>query len=191
MKDEDLKLHLKARYFDMSKHQAILSAEEGLVIFPLWNLSGQLVGYQQYRPTGRKGNAENNPKLSKYFTRRNKNEVCVWGTETWADSNVLYVTEGVFDACRLTYMGHSAIALFSNNINENSSTANWLKLVTKFRPTVAVCDNDKAGLMLANHTKYSHVVEHGDLGEASQAYVSEMISSFSFLEERETPTISM
>lgn len=164
----NLEEHLKSRHFDTTKHVYWANNDEGLVTLPLWNLSGQLKGYQRYRPEGDK-KAFNNPTLGKYFTRATKDTVCVWGLESWNSSNTLFLTEGVFDACRLTKLGCSALALLTSD--PHSSGKRWLSIVREMRPVVAVCDNDKAGLKLAKYGHKAHVVSEGDLGDASEEYV--------------------
>lgn len=73
--------HLKARHLDFNLHRPMLDEEEGVVTFYLWNLSGQLVGYQQYRPKGEK-RPQNNPKEGKYYTYRGLPTLAVWGVES-------------------------------------------------------------------------------------------------------------
>ena len=167
--------HLHSRYFDTKLHTHWVDEDEGVATFPLWNLSGQLVGYQQYRPSAGK-QKDNHPKMSRYFTYRKNKVVGVWGLESWKLSNVLFVTEGTFDACRLTSLGYSAIATLSNDVDD--STSRWLWMVRKFRRIVAVCDNDAAGRRLAKYGHLSHVVESGDLGDATDVYVSNLIKEY-------------
>ena len=167
--------NLRSRYFDMNLHTAWVDENEGVATFPLWNLSGQLVGYQQYRPSATK-KKDNHPKMSRYFTYRKNKVVGVWGLESWNLSNTLFVTEGTFDACRLTSSGFSAVALLSNDID--ASTRKWIFAVKKHRPVVSICDNDAAGLRLAKHGHLSHVVESGDLGDASDEYVANLIKEY-------------
>jgi hypothetical protein len=127
--------NLRSRYFDTKLHTHWVNEEEGVVTFPLWNLSGQLVGYQQYRPSATK-KKDNHPKMSRYFTWRKNKVVGVWGLESWNLSNTLFVTEGTFDACRLTYLGYSAVATLSNDVDD--SLKRWLWMVRKSRRVVAV-----------------------------------------------------
>ena len=54
--------HLLKRCCNVSLHQPVLDSKEQVATFYLWNLSGQLVGYQQYRPTAPKHHTE--PKLA-------------------------------------------------------------------------------------------------------------------------------
>jgi hypothetical protein len=51
-------------------------------------------------------------------------------------------------------------------------------VVGAWRSVVAVCDNDVAGRRLARHAAVSHVVEHGDLGDATEDYVKELIEEY-------------
>ena len=53
---------LLKRRCNVSLHRPVLDSEEQVATFYLWNLSGQLVGYQQYRPTAPKHHTE--PKLA-------------------------------------------------------------------------------------------------------------------------------
>ena len=87
--------HLKARHLDLDLHRPVLDDENDVATFYLWNLSGQLVGYQQYRPSGSKTN-HNDPREGKYFTFRKLPTVAVFGVETLhLTPNLVFVTEGV------------------------------------------------------------------------------------------------
>jgi hypothetical protein len=167
--------NLLSRYFDMNLHTAWVDEDEGVATFPLWNLSGQLVGYQQYRPSAGK-QKDNHPKMSRYFTYRKNKVVGVWGLESWNLSNTLFVTEGTFDACRLTARGCSAVAMLANDLD--TSTKEWLYTVRASRFVVAVCDNDAAGRRLARYGHVAHVVENGDLGDATDEYVAKLVKEY-------------
>lgn len=167
--------HLRSRYMNTSLHTVWISEELECVTFPLWNLSGQIVGYQRYRP-GAPKEKNNDPRKGRYFTRVKDRRVGVWGLESWNQSNTLFVTEGVFDACRLTNLGYAAIATLSNDVGP--SLKSWLWTVRKFRRVVAVCDSDDAGQRLAKYGHVSHVVESGDLGDASEEYVRNLAKEY-------------
>jgi hypothetical protein len=77
-----------------------------------------MTGFQQYRPAANK-QKDNHPRDSRYFTYRKNRVVGVWGLESWSLSNTLFVTEGVFDAARLTARGYSAIATLSNDLDDS------------------------------------------------------------------------
>ena len=168
--------NLKSRHFDMNVHTVWVDEDEGVATYPLWNLSGAMVGFQQYRPAANK-KKDNHPRESRYFTWRKDRVVGVWGLESWNFSNTLFVTEGVFDAARLTARGYSAVATLSNDVDP--SLARWLWLTRKIRPVVAVCDNDVAGRKLAKCGHVAHVMtDDKDLGEASDEYVTELLKNY-------------
>lgn len=168
--------HLHSRHMNTQLHRVWINDIEGYASFAIWNLSGQLIGYQRYRPEGSK-DKNNDPREGRYFTRIKDKKVGVWGLESWSLSNTLFVTEGIFDACRITKLGYSAIAVFGNDLSD--STKRWLWAVRQFRTVIAVCDNDAPGKRLARYSHISHVVEdYKDLGEASDIYVCNLIKNY-------------
>ena len=168
-----LKEHLKSRHLDLELHRPVLDEVEGVATFYLWNLSGQLVGYQQYRPAGEK-KPQNNPKQGKYFTYRNQPTQTVWGVESLHLSpGVVFVCEGVFDAARLTERGFSALAVLSNNPNQD--LGNWLTCLN--RKVVTVCDNDDAGRKLAKFGNCCVFTTDKDLGDSDTEFVTSLVET--------------
>ena len=166
--------HLKDRHLDLELHRPMVDEVERVATFFLYNLSGQLCGYQQYRPEGEK-KPQNNPKQGKYFTYRKQPTLAVWGVESLHLSpNVVFLTEGVFDACRLTEKGYSALAVLSNNTGKDLS--NWLSMLN--RKVVAVCDDDAAGLRLRKFGDVSVFCESHDLGDSSDEFVNNLVLQF-------------
>jgi len=169
---------LTDRYFDINLHKFWEDAETNQFTFPLWNLSGQMVGYQKYNPNT-DNKKTNDPKEGRYYTFQYKNNIAVWGMESWKLSNTLFLSEGVFDAARLSYYKQSSLALLSSDISK--STKSWLKLVRKFRKVVVICDNDEnlAGNKLAKYGHLHYKVESGnDLGDASDDEVAYIIEEY-------------
>lgn len=168
--------NLKSWHFNTNVHTVWVDEDEGVATYPLWNLTGQMVGYQQYRPAANK-KKDNHPRESRYFSWRKDKVVGVWGLESWNFSNTLFVTEGVFDAARLTGRGYSAVATLSNDVDP--AMVRWLWTVRKFRPVVAVCNNDSAGRKLAKCGHVAHVMSDGkDMGEASDEYVTNFLKDY-------------
>lgn len=166
--------HLYERHLDVELHQPLVDEEGRVATFLLWNLSEQLVGYQQYRPEGSK-EPNNNPKEGKYFTYRKQPTLAVWGVESLHLSpDVVFLTEGVFDAARLTERGYSALAMLSNDPAKEFK--NWLWCLN--RRVVAVCDNDAAGKRLAKFGDVAAFTEEKDLGDSSDEYVTEFIKRY-------------
>ena len=172
---ETLTQHLKTRHMDVELHHPVVDEVERVATFYLWNLSGQLVGYQQYRPEGEK-KPNNNPREGKYYTYRKQPTVVVWGVESLhLTPHVVFLTEGVFDAARLTERGVSALAILS--CNTGWDLRNWLSMLN--RKVVAVCDGDKAGAQLAKFGNVSLCMLGGkDLGDADDATVDMLVREF-------------
>lgn len=177
--DQDGKLykHLASRHLNFNLHRVWLDEVKQVATFPLYNLAGTLLGYQQYRPDGSKA-VNNDPRDGKYFTRKPNNpEPSYWGVESWNLSNTLFLVEGLFDAARLTSLGYSALAVFTNNPGSNFRS--FVSLVQKLRPVVVVCDNDAAGLKLAKygHT-YTTLSSGKDVSEADKLEVLEIVKYY-------------
>ena len=169
-----IKQHLLDRHLNLDLHQPVIDEVNRVATFFLYNLSNQLVGYQQYKPEGSKKN-NNDPKEGKYFTYRTKTTLAVWGLESLHLSpNVLFVTEGIFDACRLTELGFSAVAVLTNN--PSSDLANWLRMLN--RKVVVVADNDNAGKKLAKFGQYVEFTTDHDLGDSSEEFVRQLVSKY-------------
>lgn len=171
---ETLVEHLKKRHLDLELHRPVLDLENDVATFYLWNLSGKFCGYQQYRRFGEK-KPQNNPKQGKYFTYRKQPTLAVWGVESLHLSpNVVFLTEGVFDACRMTERGYSALAVLSNNTGWDLK--NWLGMLN--RKVVAVCDNDDAGRRLAKFGDVAVFCEDHDLGDSTDEFVNNLVLQF-------------
>lgn len=170
---QNLQDYLHSRRFDASKHSVWYDDEELVVTFPLWNLSGQLVGYQQHRPFVLDKKLDN-VKEGRYFTHLKEARIGLWGLESWGDNETLFLTEGVFDACKLTWFGASALAVLQND--PSKSTKRWFWMVRKFRKIIAVCDGDMAGKRLAEVAHNSIQLPDGkDLGDMDDDYVRNLI----------------
>lgn len=168
--------NLEQRRLNTDLHKVWISEQERVATFPLYNLSGQLVGYQRYRPDATK-EAKNDPRNGRYFTRIKDSRVGVWGIESWYLSDTLFITEGIFDAAAITYNGYSAVAVLSSDLSNTSK--NWFWTLRHYRKVVAICDNDAAGIKLAKHANIYHIVkQHKDLGEASNDYVTDLVRKY-------------
>ena len=164
--------HLKGRHVDLNLHRPWIDEDERVAVFYLYNLSGSIIGYQQYRPDADKMK-DNHPKEGRYFTYRKQPTLAVWGVESLhLTPHVVFLTEGVFDAARLTERGYSALAALTNNPTKD--LRNWLSMLN--RKVVAVCDNDAAGRRLAKFGDVAVFTEDKDLGEADDEYVTRLLN---------------
>ncbi len=170
--------HLSSRFLDTKIHRTLIDEEENVATFFLYNLSGQLVGYQQYRPLGDK-NTFQHPKQGKYYTYRNRNypTVALFGLESYHFTpDILFVVEGVFDATRFTSKGISCVATCCNNPPKDYK--NFFTCIP--RKTIVVCDSDSAGIKLSKFGDTYVVVpeEYKDLGAAPEEYIDFLIRRY-------------
>lgn len=170
----NLKQHLVSRHLNLKLHNPVLDEDNNVATFYLWNLSGQMVGYQQYRPDANK-EKKNDPRDGRYFTCRKSPTVSVWGVESLhLNTEVVFLTEGVFDAARFTNRGYPAVAALSND--PNGDVMNWLHCLG--RRVVSVCDSGKAGLKLRKFGHQVFTVEEGDMGDAPEELVTHVLNTF-------------
>ena len=167
--------HLKDRHVDLNLHRPWVDEDERVAVFYLYNQSGSIIGYQQYRPDADK-TKNNHPKEARYFTYRSKETLSVWGIESLhLTPSIVFLTEGIFDAARLTNKGCSALASLTNNPTKD--LRNWLQMLN--RRVVAICDADVSGNKLAKFgTTYEVVQGAKDLGDATDEYVEYLINKY-------------
>lgn len=171
----DVKSHLIDRHVDLELHRPAI-ADLGAT-FMLYNFSGKIVGYQIYSPLNEKL-CSNNPN-GRYFTYRSNDEICVFGLETYKPDATVFLTEGIFDAVRLTKHGCTAFALLTNS--PNSSMLNFISILPN--KIVAITDNDEGGRFFEK--KIRHVANHivpcmdfKDLGDSPESFVKQIITKF-------------
>lgn len=144
MSIEKVKNDLLKRGIDFTLYRVFPDEDEGVATFLIWNLSGQLVGYQTYRPDADK-QAKNHPRDGRYYTfvRDEASGVkflSVWGLETLTfRDDVLFVLEGTFKAVPFHTRGIPAIATLSNN---PKPIRNFLSILSESRRVIVVGDND-------------------------------------------------
>jgi hypothetical protein len=164
--------HLKGRHLDVDLHHPMIDEDERVATFFLYDLAGRAAGYHQYRPEGEK-KLPNDFKNGKYFTFRKG--YLPWGVESLSlTPHVVFLTEGIFDAARLTERGYSALAALTNDPQRDFK--NWLNLLD--RKVVAVCDNDNAGRRLAKFGDVAVFTEDKDLGESDDAFVTRLLKTY-------------
>jgi hypothetical protein len=169
--------YLLRRHVNLDLHRPFVDEGERTATFLLYNPSGQLVGYQQHRPDAPKNPQKLGPKRARYFTYRKQPTHGVFGVESLhLGQGPVFLAEGVFDACRLTSLGQSALAVCCNDPPRDFG--NWLFLLR--RKVVVVTDNDLAGRKLA---KFGHFVEFcpgegKDLGDCPQDFVTYLVKKY-------------
>lgn len=142
----DLVKHLLTRHYDPSRYvNQVLDFENEVLTVYLPNLSGQLVGYQQYRPNV-KEKRTNHPSEARYFTYTQRGVNACWGLETLdPDKRTVYLVDGIFKASSLHMLGYNALALLTSNPKPMKS---WLNSLPN--RLIGIGDPDKSGSALAN-----------------------------------------
>lgn len=175
--------HLKSRGITNPERYRFYYDDE-VASFCLFNLSGQFVGYQQYRPSADK-TRKNDPKLGRYYTYtkrgpENSTYLAVWGMETYYyRTDVLFITEGIFDAVKLHNQGLPAIAALANDPKQMRP---WLRILGQTRTIIGVCDNDAAGMKLKNSVDKSILLKDDkDLGDMADSEVNTLLLNIGFI----------
>lgn len=172
--------HLLDRHLNIDLHRPVIDEDERIATFYIWNLSGQLIGYQQYRPdqTYKK---TNDPRSARYFTYVHQPTLILWGLESlYLRDDVIFITEGIFDAARLISLGFPATAVLSCDAKRD--TKNWFNMFGT-RRRIAVCDNDEngSGKKLAKFGREHYFLESKDLGDSSDKEVFEFLNKIGFV----------
>jgi hypothetical protein len=167
-----MRRHLQERHLDISLYNGIQVFND-VVIFPLWNLSGMWCGYQQYRPYADK-KAKNDPRKGRYYTSvhgdKSQRPLSVWGLESYhLRDDVLVITEGIFDACRLHNIGIPSVALLTSSYKHSK---NWL--TSTGRKIYKV--EDDHGSKLGPYTKLNLPNDKNDLGDCTNEEVVDVAS---------------
>jgi hypothetical protein len=132
--------HLKDRGMDTGRYRINHDAE--VACFYLYNLSGQLVGYQQYRPFADK-ECRNDPKSGRYYTHVERGVLAMWGLESFHyRDDVLCLTEGIFNACQLHRYEIPSLALLANDPKQFRA---FLNIIGQTRRLITIADGDRAG----------------------------------------------
>lgn len=143
---EDFLIHISKRNL-VRDRSVVVDFKNQLVYKYLYNLSGQLVGYQKYNWRGSKTKSNNiDGKYYTYITKESKNtKLVVMGLENVDITKTLYVVEGMFELLWAQKYGVNCVAVLTNN---PKPLKNWFNTLPC--KTVALCQNDAAGLKLRN-----------------------------------------
>lgn len=123
-----------------------------MATFFIFNLSGQWIGYQTYNPGMPKYRTNLSPQEQRYFThvtgKKDTRMHTLWGLERYDyTKKIVFVTEGIFDACVFHNLGYNAVACLANNPK---------KLKTVFGSMnhrfIGIADGDDAGAKLSEVT---------------------------------------
>ena len=142
-----LKAHLKERGVNPSLYNLVVNYKTNRITFLLYNLSGQVVGYQQYSPLIKEKKV-NHPKKARYFTYLPRMVDGVFGLEL-LDYNkpMCFVFEGFVEAANAHRLGFNAISPLGSSPKRMKS---FFRILRRQFNLVAFGDNDDAGRKLVN-----------------------------------------
>lgn len=145
---ETLKQHLIDRGMEPDKYQISYDHDEGIITFLLYNGTGNIVGYQQYRPSQPSKQKKNDPKSGRYYTYLPKETDGVFGLDVLnVTDRTIYIVEGVFKAAVLHRLGYNAIAVLTSTPKRLKP---WFRILRQTWNLVAIGDNDDAGRKLVS-----------------------------------------
>lgn len=162
------------------RYRVSICENEKSATFVLYNPTNKkLRGYQKYNPfnTSKKMNDVEN---GRYYTYQPKvkgvGDSAVFGLEYCdnVEGNLLFVTEGVFDAVRILNEGHNAIAILSSDASRY-----LLKELEGLGGEVVWCgDDDDAG----NRSNMNRIAKHRmcfdvDIDEVGEARLKDTINA--------------
>lgn len=186
--------NLKERHVQPERYS--VSWDDETACFLLFNLSGKIVGYQNYKWWADK-TRNNDPRESRYYTYssnpkffvdsgnsdclwiqktdRNCRELAVFGLETYFyRTDILFMVEGIMDAVRLHNLGLPAIALLSN---DPKHLKYWFPLLNRL--LIVITDDDKAGQLLGKYGDIVLTLSGGrDLGDMSDREVKKLVKEY-------------
>ena len=161
----DVRTHLKYRRIDPEKTNIVIDEESGDTFFFLYNLSGQMTGYQKYNnlydKKGQSAKILDDQKKTKYYNCVGDESVgkklAVYGLESYNFTDrYLFITEGIFDIARVHEAGYPGIAVLCND--PTPQLGNWLETLPQTK--IVIYDNDRAGEVLRKFGNYSFSVSN-------------------------------
>lgn len=141
-----LRAHLLGRGLDPDEYQVTLDEEEYIATFYLFNLSGQITGYQRYNPRSTDKKC-NDPIAGRYYTYTPRGVDAIFGLETDNGRGPLFAVEGVFKQAAIHLAGFNAISVLTSNPKRHKPL---LGIIAETRPVISIGDGDKAGGLLVN-----------------------------------------
>lgn len=166
--------HLIQRCKNYPEIFGVVDHENEIFTRYIYNLSGEIIGYQRYN--WRADKFKNNDPKGRYYTYvskvDNKTELCVMGLETFdSRRHIIYVVEGGFEQASAVSCGFNCVATLTNTTKRIDG---WLK--TNHLTSVALCQPDKASMLLARNTDY-HIVLPKDLDDLTYDELQELIKT--------------
>ena len=178
-----LREHLINRGVDFDKINVVCDEYSNSATFLLYNLSHQIIGFQQYNYLKPKNHfkGELGRNTVKYYTYVSKEGgrkdafISVWGLQNVKEEDKeIWVTEGIFDAVKLVNAGLPAIAALTST--PSPQLKQWFSIMGK--KVIVILDGDDAGSKLKSiaNVAYKTPKPYKDLGEMKQEDVNQFVA---------------
>lgn len=166
--------NLLDRGMDPERYHVIIDEDERMATFLLFDMTGRITGYQQYRPDSMQKKT-NDQAAARYYTYVPRMVDAMFGLETVrVDSDPVIIVEGVFKATKLHSLGYTAIAVLTC---DPKRLRPLFRILRQARRLFAIGDPDSAGQKLVNRTK-AGFCSVADLDEMSDADVTERVELY-------------
>lgn len=164
--------HLYNRCKQAPEGLGVVDYDNEMFVRYIYNFSGQIVGYQRYN--WKAGKTKSNAAEGRYFTWLTKYDgkhsaLGLLGVETIKYGDTLYFVEGQFEQATADAYDLNCVAVLCNNPKQLKS---WIRAYPG--KTVALCQNDAAGMKLKNLTS-DFIVLPKDLDEMTKEEVLKLI----------------
>ena len=148
--------------FDTDEEFGGVDYDEEVVTFPLYNLSGQMLGYQTYRWNKSKASNKVDPRMQRYFTRLPREALAVYGLHLLPEGYLgpIFLVEGVWEAIVGYFFGVPCVAVLGS---DPKGLMNWVHSIAN--PVVALVQPDSAGQKLKKYGKNGYIQLEGDLDD--------------------------
>ncbi len=156
------------------------------VTFPLWNLSGEMVGFQAHKPLAQ-GFQRGDPSDARYHTiiPTKSKRVTAFGVELLdPKQEVLFIAEGIFDVAPLHARKVNALAVLCNNPKH---LHRWLRSLGY--TVVALVEGDRAGQRIAKLAHKAEFLPEGkDPADMPDSWFDELVEKYTGVEQSHLKT---
>jgi len=155
-----------------------VDAEGETITFPLLTIDrAKLIGYQRYQWDAEKIRGNVPGRKQRYYTWMPDayKGMAIYGWDNCFGHGPLFVTEGIFDALKVTNCWHDCVALLTNSPSKQFKQ--WFRDVTRYRRVIALMDSGESHdrwQQIANKTFYPPN-NYDDIGDVPLEEVQEFL----------------
>lgn len=173
----DMYSYLQLRRLNPYKYQGMaVDHFTQTITFPLWNLNGEMVGFQAHKPLEH-GFQRGKPSEARYHTiipTKAKRQTAFGVDLLDSRQKVLFIAEGIFDVAPLHTRNVNALAVLSNDPKHLRSWLHSLGYIV-----VALAEGDRAGKKMAKLAhKAEYLPEGKDPADMPDSWFDELVEKY-------------